>query len=311
MTLQLGVNLPQLTRYDLVKDGTAFARAAEEIGYDSLWACERLLMPLDQSGPHGLYGVPDLPWPSDYGITTDPIVALAAAVAVTDRIAIGTGVMVPPLHVPVRLAKTLASLDAASGGRLIAGLGSGWSIDEFAAVAPRPYAERGAALDEFLDIAAAVWGPDQVSYANERWSVARSRFDPKPGRRIPIYLGGNGRTVLSRIARRADGWLPTAVPPAGVAAAMSQIREMAAEHGRDPAEISCIYQVLITDTTEVPGRDRQPFTGSLAQVVEDVAALAEADVNHVYITLPLAAADLKELIDLAEQWHTAVRGAGL
>jgi hypothetical protein len=86
---------------------------------------------------------------------------------------------------------------------------------------------------------------------------------------------------------------------------------MAAEYGRDPAEIGCIYQLPITDITEVPGRDRQPFTGSLAQIVEDVAALAEAGATHVYVTLPLVAGDLKELIDLSEQWHTAVRGAGL
>jgi len=311
MTLQLGVNLPQLSRYDLVTDGTAFARAAEEIGYDSLWAYERLLRPVDQSGVHGLYGVPDLPWPSDYAITSDPIVTLAAAAAVTDRIALGTGVLVPPLHVPVRLAKTLASLDAVSGGRLIAGLGSGWSVDEFAAVAPRPIQERGAALDEFLDIAAAVWGPDPVSYTSAHWPIAPSSIGPKPSRSLPVYLGGNGTKVFSRIARSADGWLPTFVSPADFAAGMSRIRELAAENGRDPAEISSIYQLPITDVTEVPSRDRQPFTGSLTQVLDDVVALAEAGVSHLYVSLPLAATDLKELIELSEQWYAAVRGAGL
>jgi probable F420-dependent oxidoreductase len=287
--VKLGVNLPQTTTYDLAHDVTAFAREAERIGYDSLWAFERLLSPIDQSGPHGLYGRPDVPWPDYYGYTADPLVTLAMAAAVTERAELGTGVLVPPLHLPVRLAKTLASLDAASGGRLIAGLGSGWSVDEFTATAPRPREERGDALDEFLDVAAAIWGDDPVAFDTGRYRVAPARVNPKPARPVPIFLAARGEPALRRLARRADGWLPTAIEPAEVAATLTRLREMA---GRD---IRCVVQVHVRDLSD------------LGPVADQVKAHHDAGAEHVYVTLPSVAGNLGELIEAAAELHAAVR----
>ncbi|WP_436535275.1 TIGR03619 family F420-dependent LLM class oxidoreductase [Actinoplanes sp. HUAS TT8] len=309
--MRLGVNLPQTNRYDLARDVTEFARAAEEIGFDSLWAYERILAPEDTSGAHGLYGVPDLAWPESYAHTTDALVTLSLAAAVTSRVELGTSVLVPGLHLPFRLARSLAALDAASGGRVIAGLGSGWSIDEFAATAPRPIGERGKALDEFLDYAAAVWGPDPVSFENDRYRLAPSRVNPKPARRIPIFLAGSNKTALGRIARRGDGWLPTGVPPQRVGEILAGIRAQAAAGGRDPSEVSCVFQLGIRSLEEVPSEGRQPYTGSVKQLVEDIAALAAVGVDHVYVTLTSAARGLSELIEAAQSLHTEVRAAGL
>ncbi|GAA0447953.1 LLM class F420-dependent oxidoreductase [Paractinoplanes deccanensis] len=298
--MKLGVNLPQTTTFDLAHDVTAFAREAERIGFDSLWAYDRVLTPDDQSGPHGLYGMPDVPWPERYGYTTDPLVTLSMAAAVTERAELGTGVIVAPLHLPVRLAKMLSALDAASGGRLIAGLGAGWSVDEFEATAPRPLRERGAALDEFLDIAAAVWGPDPVSFDNGRYRVTSARINPKPARRIPVFLGGGrGEAALRRIARRADGWLPTAVPPQQVGETLRHLRTLAAEAGRDPDAIACVFQVGVATAPSVP------------KIVEEIEALAKAGVDHVYVTLPSAVSSLAELIDTAGALMTAAEDAGL
>ncbi|WIM99341.1 TIGR03619 family F420-dependent LLM class oxidoreductase [Actinoplanes oblitus] len=309
--MRLGVNLPQTNKFDLARDVTEFARAAEEIGYDSLWAYERILAPEDTSGAHGLYGVPGLPWPESYAHTTDALVTLTLAAAVTSRVELGTGVLIPGLHLPFRLARSLAALDAASGGRVIAGLGTGWSIDEFAATAPRPIAERGAALDEFLDVAGAVWGPDPVTFGNERYRLAPSRVNPKPARPIPVFLAGGNRTALARIVRRADGWLPTGIPPRQVGEVLAGLRAQAVEAGRDPAAIGCVFQLGVRDLTEVPATGRRPYTGGPAQIAEDLAALAEAGVDHAYVTLTSAAGDLKELIAVAQRLHTEARAAGL
>jgi probable F420-dependent oxidoreductase len=308
--MKLGVNLPQTSDFDLAHDVTAFAREAERIGYDSLWAYERLLSPADQSGHHGLYGMPDAPWPERYGYVSDPQVVLAMAAAVTERAELGTGVLVPPLHVPVRLAKSLAALDAGSGGRLIAGLGSGWSADEFAAVAPRPMAERGAALDEFLDVAEQVWGADPVAFGNERWRIAPARINPKPVRKIPVYLAGYGPAALRRIARRGDGWLPTGLPPERIGAMLAGLRADAVAAGRPADAVGCICQVSYQGLAEVPAAGRAPYTGSIPQLVEDIVALAAAGVDHVYVTLPTAVRNLGELIDAAGTLHAAVRDAG-
>jgi probable F420-dependent oxidoreductase len=312
VTIKLGVSLPQTTDYDLATDITDAARKAEEIGYDSVWAFERVLLPRDQTGAHGLYGVPDLPWPASYGIVSDPLITLAMAAAVTTRVELGTGVLVPPLHLPVKLAKTLASLDRSSRGRVVAGLGSGWSIDEFAAAAPRPFAERGAALDEFLDVAAAVWGPNPVTADTGRYRIDPADVNPKPARRIPVYLAGSNGTAFRRIARRADGWLPTVIAPAQAAAGLAQLRQMAEAEGRDPAEIGCVYQVsLHAPLVEVPGADREPFTGSATQLAADIAELAKGGIDHVYVTLPFVVRDRNEYYDRMAEVHAAVREAGV
>ncbi|MEV0895657.1 TIGR03619 family F420-dependent LLM class oxidoreductase [Actinoplanes sp. NPDC049802] len=307
--VRLGISLPQFRQYNPGADVVAAARAFEEIGFDSVWALERLLVPQDQSGPHGLYGVPDLPWPDLYRGVTDPLVTLSLAAAVTERISLASGVLVVPFHAPLQLARALATLDAASGGRVVAGLGTGWSPDEFGAGAPVPISERGRALDDFLDIAAAVWGPDPVGYTTERYSVTAAAVGPKPARPIPVLLGGAGRKALARVARRADGWVASGATPDQVRTQFARVREMAEEAGRDPSSISCTVQIGTLDLTESTASPRPPYAGSVAQLAEDVAALAEAGADHVYVTLPAAVGTVKELIDRAAEFHEKARAA--
>lgn len=310
--VKLGMNLPQLSQFTPGKDVVAAARAMEEIGFDSLWVFERVLVPGDQSGPHGLYGVPGLAWPDLYRGVADALVTLAMAAAVTERVELGTGVLVVPLHLPLRLARELATLDAASGGRVIAGLGTGWSPDEFAAGAPVPLTERGRALDDFLDIAAAVWGPGPVSYSTGRYQVAAADISPKPARPIPVLLGAGpgSEKALRRVARRADGWVASGATPEQVTATRARLREFAEAAGRDPATISCTVQinVMAVTATEQP---RESMTGTIAQFAGDVAAAVEAGADHVYLTLPAAMRDVKELIDSAGELHERVRSAGV
>jgi probable F420-dependent oxidoreductase len=305
VTLKLGIGLPQTKPFG-PRDVLTAARACEQIGFDSLWVFERVLLPTDQSGPHGLYGMPGVPWPERYSGVADPLLTLAAAAAVTERAELGTCVLLPPLHLPFALARSLAGLDALSNGRLLAGLGTGWSIDEYAAVAPRPFAERGAALDEFLDLAAAVWAPDPVTFANERYQVAPAEVGPKPAHRIPVLLAGTNRTALSRVARRGDGWLMTGAPPADVGALLARVREMAAEAGRDPLAIPAYFQLFVTSLTE-----RMPYGGRPADLMEDVAALAAAGVEHVFLQVSTVVSDVDEMVDRAAELHAAARTAGL
>jgi probable F420-dependent oxidoreductase len=233
------------------------------------------------------------------------------AAAVTERVTLGTAVILPPLHMPLRLAKSFATIDAASGGRLVAGLGSGWSVDEFKAIAPRPLKERGAALEEFLDIADAAWGPDPVAFRNERYEIFPAEIGPKPAGRIPVLLGGRSEKALDRVARRADGWLPSAGTPQEVGATMTRVREKAAGYGRKADELRCVMAVALFDLTEVPERGRRPYTGSIPQVIQDLAALAAAGVDEVILTLPYVARSMPELIDVATEFRELIRVASI
>jgi probable F420-dependent oxidoreductase len=309
--MKIGMFLPQGRTFDTREGILGAAQAAERIGYDSVWAWERMLYPKDQTGEHRFLGYGDGTWPAYYRSVPEPLVTLSMAAAVTTRVRLGTAVLLAPLHMPLRLAKSLATIDAASGGRVIAGLGTGWSIDEYSATAPRPFSERGAALDEFLDIAEEVWGPDPVSFKNERYQIFPAEIGPKPASPIPVLLAGRSKKALDRVARRATGWLPSLTPPDQVKATLASLREKATEYGRNPDEFGCTVVVGVFDLAEVPDRDRRPYVGSIPQIVQDLAALAEAGVEEIILTLPFPAGSLPELADLAAEFHQRIREAGL
>ncbi|MFD5445784.1 LLM class F420-dependent oxidoreductase [Streptomyces tendae] len=310
MTTRLGLGLPQMRQYDLGKDVPDVARAAERTGYESLWVFERALFP--EPATQGLYGVKGLPWPDTYRSVAEPLVTLALAAAVTERARLGTSVLVAPLHAPFQLAKTLASLDAASGGRVVAGFGTGWSHDEYAAASVRPFAERGAALDELIGVCRAVWGPDPVVYDGEVTKIASAVVGPKPARPIPILLAaGNSGRARRRLVDHADGWLPTGMGAEAVAEQWRELRELAAERGRTEP----IRTVLRVNTRysrkNYEGSDRRPFQGGVDQIVEDLAAHAEIGLDEILVDLQSTTRDAEELKDVAALVYEKARAAGV
>lgn len=209
MATRLGLSLPQTHQYDIGRDVPDVAHAAEEIGYESLWVFERALFP--EPATQGLYNMPGVPWPEAYRGLAEPLVTLTLAVPATRRARLGTSVLVAPLHGPFQLARALGTLDAASGGRVVAGLGTGWSLDEYAAAGVAPFEERGKVLDEVVDVCRAVWGPDPVRYEGRLTKIASAVVAPKPVRPIPILLPAFTKKSLSRLVERGDGWMPVAM----------------------------------------------------------------------------------------------------
>ncbi|WP_406379086.1 TIGR03619 family F420-dependent LLM class oxidoreductase [Streptomyces sp. NBC_01618] len=309
MPISLGLGLPQMKQYDIGRDVASVARAAEETGYASLWVFERVLFPVPAT--QGLYGVPGLPWPDQYRSVADPLVTLALAAAATGRARLGTSVLVAPLHVPFQLARSLASLDVASGGRVIAGLGTGWSLDEYAAASVAPFEKRGAVLDELLDVCAAVWGPDPVSYQGELTTIAPSEVGPKPVRPIPVYLPANSTRATRRLVDRADGWMPVAVGAAQLTEQWQRVRDVAAERGRERPIHVCARANARYTAKPFEGADRQPFHGSVAQIVEDLVAHAATGVPEIMLDLQGTTRDAAELIDVATEVYETARAAGV
>lgn len=309
MATRLGLGLPQMRQYDLGKDVPDVARAAERTGYESLWVFERALFP--EPATQGLYGIEGLPWPDAYRNVADPLVTLTLAAAATERALLGTSVLVAPLHVPFQLAKALASLDAASGGRVVAGFGTGWSLDEYAAASVRPFEERGRVLDELIEVCRAVWGPDPVVYDGRLTKIASAVVGPKPARPVPILLAASGPRARRRLVDHADGWLPVGMGADAVAAQWRELRELAEERGRtEPIRtvlrINAQYQAKAYD-----GDGRRPFQGSVDQIVEDLAAHAEIGLDEILLDLQGSARDAEELKDVAAEVYEKARAAGI
>lgn len=310
MTLRLGLGLPQMAQYDPRHDVADVARAAEQIGFDSVWVFERTVFP--QRPLDGLFGVRDAPWPDHYHACADPLVTLSFAAAVTERVRLGSSVLVSGLHAPFPLARTLATLDAASGGRVLAGLGTGWSRDEYRAAGVTAFARRGDQLDELLDVCAAVWGADPVAYRGAYTEIAPASVGPKPARPVPVYLAATGGRALERVARRADGWLPAHLTGGQLTPLLGTLRSAVERHGRDPKAVDVSLRVGVELTgAPLPRAGRRPYSGSHDQVVEDLAGAAEAGAREVLLDLQVHCRDGKELADRAAELHAGVRAAGL
>lgn len=309
MAIRLGLSLPQTHQYEIGRDVPDVARTAEEIGYESLWVFERVLFP--EPATQGLYGMEGVPWPDSYRGLAEPLVTLTLAASATSRARLGTSVLVAPLHGPFQLARALGTLDAASGGRVVAGFGTGWSLDEYAAAGVAPFAERGQVLDEVLDVCRAVWGPDPVQYEGRLTKIASAVVGPKPARPIPIFLPAFSKKSLTRLVERGDGWNPIAMGVEQLAVQWQQVKDFAAEKGRTRPIETAVRANLTYTAKAYDCADRRPFQGSIDQIVTDLAAHAGIGLDEFFLDFGDAPRDAAELKDLAAELYTAARAAGI
>lgn len=194
VTQVVGCTLPQFGELAHA-DVAAFAAATEQLGVDSLWVADRLLAPVDPTALHaGMRGA----IPEHYRTIADPLIALTVAATVTTTVRLGASVLVGPWYPPVQLARQLTTIDAVSDGRLLPGFGVGWSPDEYCASGAR-FEDRGALLDELLDVLIALWTTSPVEHQGVHWSIPPSWVDFKPVQR----------------PRPPIDWAPSPVPACG------------------------------------------------------------------------------------------------
>ncbi|MCM6772694.1 LLM class F420-dependent oxidoreductase [Nocardia sp. CDC159] len=187
----------------------AAARAAEERGFASFFVPEHTHIPVKREAAHPVTGDASLP-DDRYLRTLDPWVALGTAAAVTERIELATAVALPTEHDPITLAKTIATLDHLSGGRVTLGAGFGWNTDELADHGI-PGDQRRTALREYLAAMRALWTQEEASYDGRFVRFGPSWAWPKPVQaQLPVLIGTAGTEQGFRwIARHADGWITT------------------------------------------------------------------------------------------------------
>jgi probable F420-dependent oxidoreductase len=190
----------------------------EELGYDSLWVWDHVLLGVNPHFP-----------------ILDSLTTLTAIAARTTRLKLGTGILVLTLRNPVLLAKQLSSLDQYSSGRLILGMASGWYKREFDAVGI-PFEKRGKLMDENLEILKRLWTEEVVDGQYIAHNISKAVMYPKPVQkpRIPILIGGYVDRVLQRAATAGDGWLTYFYTPESFTKSWDKIRNFAKEAGKDP-----------------------------------------------------------------------------
>lgn len=204
--MRIGAKLPNSGPAAIDPGVPAIARTLESAGFDSLWCSDHVVMPetIESRYPFAADGkatwATDMPW-------LDALVALAMAAAVTERVRLGTAVLVLPLREPLVFAKQAATIDVISRGRLELGVGAGWLEEEFDALNV-PFAHRGARMVEWIELARAAWAGRMDAHRTDRYTVPDGTLSyPTPARPIPFLIGGHSPIALRRAGRIADGWL--------------------------------------------------------------------------------------------------------
>ena len=187
----------------------ACAKAAEDLGFDTFYVPEHTHIPVRRDAAHPGTGGAELP-DDRYMRTLDPWVSLATAAAVTRRIRLATAVALPVESDPITLAKSIATLDHLSGGRVQLGVGFGWNTDELADHHV-PAGKRRTVLREYLEAMRSLWTAREASYDGEFVSFGPSWAWPKPVQeRVPVLVGAGGtEKTFAWVAAHADGWITT------------------------------------------------------------------------------------------------------
>jgi probable F420-dependent oxidoreductase len=270
--MRYGVAIPQANQFATPDAIRSVAHAVEELGYDSLWVSDHIIV------PEGSSYIPEM--------MDEPLAVLAFLAAETKHVILGTSVLIVPYRDPVFTAKFLSTVDYLSNGRLVLGVGAGWLEQEFDALSV-PFAERGPRTDEYLRIYRNLWETETSTFEGRFKTYSNMRMFPKAAanRRgtIPILVGGNAGPSVRRAAELGDGWHPINIAPADFPEAMDDYRKACARFGKQPGQV--VLRHMPGGRTR-PSGDRQPLTGSAEEQAADIRAYAEAGVDEFMLSVP-------------------------
>ena len=228
----------------------AFAQHADEAGFESLLTVEHVAVPVGYESRYPYSDTGRMPLPANCELP-DPLDLLAWLAARTERIRLGTGILVLPEHHPLQLAKRCATIDRLSGGRLFLGVGVGWLREEVAAMGIDPD-ERGSRTDEAIEALRVIWRDDTPHFAGRHFAFEPVHSQPKPLRGgIPILVGGHSAAAARRAGRLGDGFFPLGLAGDALDRRWAEVQTAALEAGRDPACVSLTLGGLLGDDSAI------------------------------------------------------------
>ena len=285
--MKFGIWIPNcrhLATPDIIRGA---AIRAEQLGYDSVWVSDHVVVPHENI--------------KNFGETIfDPLVTLAVIAGATSRVRLGTTVLIVPYRNAVVTAKMVSSLDALSGGRVVFGIGAGWVAAE-SAILGVPFAERGAMTDEYLEAMQELWTKQAPSFSGKYTQFSALKFEPKPVQKPhpPIWVGGHSKAALRRTAQFGAAWHPINRSPEELRAGRAELARLCQARGRAvPPAITLRNDVRILGPGQAAPKSThggRVLAGEPARLVEQIAELADCGVEH--LVLEFLAADGAELDD--------------
>ena len=302
--MQFGVTVPNYRRLASPENLVMVARRSEELGLDSVWVTDHVVVP---EAHREMFGT----------TVFDPLSVMAFLAAHTQRVKLGTAVLVIPYRNPIVVAKELATIDNLSGGRVVFGTGAGWAREEFEALGVA-YAERGPMTDEYLRVILELWTSEKPHFEGNYVNFDAVHAGPRPVQQPhpPLLIGGYGKRAIRRAVAIGQGWFPDGMSLPDLDQGIRFMRQTASEVGRDPGSLSVALRTGMYLTSvggAAPGKtsapwdqsaqpateaERLPFRGSVAQVVDDVREAERIGIDHLIFEPPVQRGD--ERFDMIE-----------
>tara|TARA_B100001964_G_C14178930_1_gene575242 strand:+ start:313 stop:1221 length:909 start_codon:yes stop_codon:yes gene_type:complete len=265
------------------------AQRAEDLGYDHVWVSDHIILPkkVDSFYPYAADGVPTFKPDEPY---YEPLAALNFIAGCTQRVRLGTHVLIIPYRNPVLTAKILSTLDVLSGGRVILGAGVGWMEEEFQAMGLDTYKERGAVTDEYLQVYKEFWTKDDASFEGKYYQISDTGFEPKPVQKPhpPVWIGGHSGPAVRRAAKFGDGWMPIGLRPPAIlepeelAGKIAQLRKLTVAAGRPEDAVSLTFSTGVVFNDQA-GSSRAWMQGNPEQIASDLRQYQDLGVSNFII----------------------------
>ena len=293
--MNFGVQVPHrgpMTDPDCVR---AIVTETEKLGYGTLIVSDHIVVPKDISSRYPYSEEGSFPGQAG-GECMEQLTLLAYVAALTSKVKLLTSVMVVPHREPLLAAKSLATTDQLSGGRVIVGCGTGWMREEFEAIGAPDFDKRGEVTDDYIRIFKKVWTDDDAAHDSPYSKFSNITFQPKPVQKPhpPIWIGGESGRAQRRVAELGDGWYPLGANPRSpldsaerYAAGRDKLYEKVVAAGRDPTDIALGYNAPFHSQTETKNREggRLILTGSVADRAADIASLKEVGVGTIILNV--------------------------
>ena len=299
--MHFGVGLPHFRRLASTEAIVTVAQQAEALGFDSVWVSDHIVVPRSAIPRFG-------------EVFFEPFTTLAYVAGKTQRIRLGTSVIILPYRHPLFMGKALATLDVLSGGRLIVGAAVGWLAEEFEALGI-PFTERGARSDEALRVMRTLWTEAEPRFEGRFFRFSGIKAEPKPLQKPhpPIWIGGNSPAAFRRAAEFAGAWHPSHRPVEEIAAGARQFKALAKARGRDPKSLEIVARAPLRVITNGDAPEPRPLlVGTPEQIVNDIGKYKEAGVtgfmfDTYYGNPAVNDQDLKGVLATLEAFSQSVR----
>ena len=292
MPTTFGTSMPSRGDMASPENLRTLAQRAESLGFDSVWVSDHIILPrkVDSFYPYAADGVATFRPDEDY---YDPLATLNFLAGCTQKIRLGTHVLILPYRNPVVTAKMLSTLDVLSGGRVILGAGVGWMEEEFQALGLDTYAQRGAVTDEYIQLFKELWTKDEPEFQGEHYQLSGVGFMPKPVQKPhpPIWIGGHTNPAIRRAAEYGDGWMPIGLRPPAIlepeelAEKIARLRRLTVRAGRPEDAVSLCFSTGVT-FDDSPGATRRMMSGRAEQIATDLRQYQDLGVRNFILGFP-------------------------